>query len=69
GIYDLRIHHDDVISPVLRHWKVWDLENLSAQGEQAREELATFLAGLDAQASRFVEKREAKRARDAARSS
>jgi acyl-[acyl-carrier-protein] desaturase len=69
GIYDLRIHHDDVISPVLRHWKVWDLENLSAQGEQAREELATFLSGLDAQASRFVEKREAKRARDAARSS
>ncbi|MGN6334155.1 MAG: acyl-ACP desaturase [Motilibacteraceae bacterium] len=69
GIYDLRIHHDDVISPVLRHWKVWDLENLSAEGEQAREELATFLAGLDAQASRFVEKREAKRARDAARSS
>lgn len=69
GIYDLRIHHDDVISPVLRHWKVWDLENLSAEGEQAREELATFLAGLDSQASRFVEKREAKRARDAARSS
>ncbi|HEU4674830.1 MAG TPA: acyl-ACP desaturase [Motilibacteraceae bacterium] len=69
GIYDLRIHHDDVISPVLRHWKVWDLENLSPEGEKAREELATFLAGLDAQASRFVEKREAKRARDAARSS
>ncbi|MGN6244803.1 MAG: acyl-ACP desaturase [Motilibacteraceae bacterium] len=69
GIYDLRIHHDDVISPVLRHWKVWDLENLSPEAEQAREELAAFLAGLDTQASRFVEKREAKRARDAARSS
>ena len=30
-------------------------------GEQAREELAEFLSGLDAQASRFVEQRERKR--------
>jgi acyl-[acyl-carrier-protein] desaturase len=36
-------------------------------GEQAREELAAFLAGLDAQATRFVESRERARARTAAR--
>ena len=36
--------------------------------EQAREELATFLEGLDTQASRFVERRSEGRARDAARS-
>src|SRR6187397_1628125 len=24
GIYDLRLHHDDVIMPVLRHWDVFD---------------------------------------------
>ena len=23
GIYDLRIHHDDVVTPLLRHWGVW----------------------------------------------
>ena len=36
--------------------------------EQARAELATFLEGLDAQASRFVERRAEQRARTAARS-
>jgi acyl-[acyl-carrier-protein] desaturase len=67
GIYDLRLHHDEVVSPVLRAWKVFDRTDLGPEGEQAREELAKFLEGLDAQATRFVEMREKSRARDAAR--
>ena len=67
GIYDLRLHHDEVIRPVLRYWKVFERTDLGADGEQAREELAAFLAGLDARASRFVEQRERSRARAAAR--
>src|ERR671932_228192 len=47
GIYDLRLHHDEVVSPVLRAWKVFDRTDLGPAGEQAREELAAFLAGLD----------------------
>ncbi len=66
GIYDLRIHHDDVIWPLLRHWQVFDLEGLDAQGEQARTELAGFLANLDTQASRFEERRALARARASA---
>jgi len=57
GIYDLRIHHDDVLSPVLRQWGVFDLEGLDAGGEAARDELNAFLAGLDQAASRFEDKR------------
>ena len=68
GIYDLRLHYDEVLMPVLRHWKVFDRDDLGPAGEQAREELATFLAELDTQAARFVERRAEKRARDAARS-
>ena len=30
GIYDLRLHHDDVIMPVLRHWDVFDRTDLGA---------------------------------------
>ena len=67
GIYDLRLHHDDVIMPVLRHWKVFDRTDFGPEGEQAREELAQFLAGLDAQATKFVESRERMRARMAAK--
>ena len=67
GIYDLRLHHDEVISPILRQWKVWERDDLGPVGEQAREELATFLAALDAQATRFVESRDKQRERAAAR--
>jgi acyl-[acyl-carrier-protein] desaturase len=67
GIYDLRLHHDEVVSPVLRAWKVFDRTDFGPAGEKAREELAEFLVGLDAQATRFVESRERSRARAAAK--
>ena len=66
GIYDLRLHHDDVLIPVLRQVKAFDRQ-LSGDGEAAREELSAYLTDLDAQASRFVERREVTRARQSAR--
>ncbi|MFJ2034204.1 acyl-ACP desaturase [Streptosporangium sp. NPDC087985] len=66
GIYDLRLHLDDVLMPVLRQWAVFDMKDLDAEGEKAREELAEFLGRLEVSASRFVERREARRARQAA---
>ncbi|HEY6797703.1 MAG TPA: acyl-ACP desaturase [Kineosporiaceae bacterium] len=67
GIYDLRIHHDEVLMPVLKSWRIFDLEGLSSEGEQAREQLAAFLSGLDAKAGRFEAKRAAQQSRLAAR--
>ena len=67
GIYDQRLHHDEVVMPVLRFWGVFDLEGLTGSGEEAREELGSFLTGLDESASRFTEKRDALKARLAAR--
>jgi acyl-[acyl-carrier-protein] desaturase len=58
GVYDLRQHRDDVVMPVLRHWKVFEMEGLSAEGEKARMELADLLENLDAQAARFEDKRD-----------
>jgi acyl-[acyl-carrier-protein] desaturase len=58
GIYDLRIHHDEVLYPLLRSWKFFDIEGLSPVAEQARDSLAEFLAGLDAMASTLAEKKE-----------
>lgn len=66
GIYDLRLHHDEVIMPVLRHWKVFDRTGLGERGERARTELAAFLADLDARATKFVERRERAAAKVAA---
>jgi acyl-[acyl-carrier-protein] desaturase len=67
GIYDLRLHLDDVLSPVLRQWGVFEMEGLDGEGEKAREELSDFLEGLDTAATRFVERRAERRARRAAR--
>jgi acyl-[acyl-carrier-protein] desaturase len=67
GIYDLRIHHDDIVMPLLRQWGVFDLEGLDEEGEKAREELAIAVEALDSQATRFVEQREAAAAKVAAR--
>jgi acyl-[acyl-carrier-protein] desaturase len=68
GIYDLRQHRDEVVMPVLRFWKVFELEGLNEDGERARTELAEFVDQLDVQAARFEEKRDALKARLAARS-
>jgi acyl-[acyl-carrier-protein] desaturase len=67
GIYDQRQHHDEVVMPVLRFWNVFETEGLSGEGERARNELADFMTGLDASATKFVEKRDALQARLAAR--
>ncbi len=67
GIYDLRGHHDDVVWPLLRKWKVFAIEGLDAHAEERREELAAFLDKLDGQASDFEDKREARAARRAKR--
>ena len=57
GIYDLRIHHDAVIMPLLRHWRVFETAGLDAEGEQALQDLAAALEALNARATRFVERR------------
>ena len=42
GIYDLEIHHDHILVPViLRAWQLESLEGLSPEAEQARERLVT----------------------------
>ena len=66
GIYDLRLHHDEVVAPVLRFWKVFTRTDFGPEGEKARDELAEFMTGLDAQATRFVEKRDRQRDRRSA---
>ena len=59
GIYDLRIHHDEILWPLLRHWNLFDLPGLRPEAEQARERLAAHLAKTDRLASRFEAKRAA----------
>ncbi|SRR5580765_2202723 len=63
GIYDLRIHRDEVVAPVLRFWKIWDIEGLDETGESARQEIANLMDTLETQAKRFEDKRDTLKAR------
>jgi acyl-[acyl-carrier-protein] desaturase len=63
GIYDLRSHHDDVVQPLLRRWRIWDRTGMDEAAERRREQLADELAALDAAATHFEERRTARRAR------
>ena len=66
GIYNLSLHHDQIVCPVvLRQWKVDDLEGLSPGAEQARDKLHATIDRLDAMARKQAE-RQARRAERAA---
>jgi acyl-[acyl-carrier-protein] desaturase len=58
GIYDLRVHHDQVLMPVLyRAWGLEELTGLSEEAQRARDGIRDFLGMVDASARRFEEKR------------
>jgi len=58
GIYDLRIHHDQVLTPVLfKKWRLEDVSGLTDEAERARDEVVKTLGKIDAAAARFEEKR------------
>jgi acyl-[acyl-carrier-protein] desaturase len=59
GIYDFRIHHEQILVPViLRHWKVADVAGLSAEGEKAREALIKRIDKIGRVAGRLAAKAE-----------
>lgn len=60
GIYDLAVHHEQILVPVvLRQWQVDKIEGLSAEGEQAREHLMARLAKSERVARRVAERKQA----------
>jgi acyl-[acyl-carrier-protein] desaturase len=61
GIYDVRIHRDEVLVPMLRHWQALTLPVTSAAAEQAQESLSQQLDRLEGMATRYEERRALRR--------
>ena len=60
GVYDLAIHHDQILVPMLlRHWQIDQMTGLDAEAEQARDRLMVRLAKSERVARRVSERREA----------
>jgi len=56
GIYDLRVHRDEVLLPILRHWRIFELSGLDGGAEEARLRLSEHLAKLNDAIQRFEER-------------
>ncbi len=66
GIYDFALHHELILVPVvLQHWKIAEIEGLSAEAEQARERILTYIEKVGRVALRMKSKREAAAAKAA----
>jgi len=61
GIYDLRLHRDEVVAPLLRHWQALDLPITGEAGRRAQEVLARHLDDLEQMVRRYEERRERRR--------
>lgn len=46
-IYDLDIHAQRIVKPILRHWKVTDLSGLTGDGAKAQEKLGRLLDKIE----------------------
>jgi acyl-[acyl-carrier-protein] desaturase len=60
GIYDVRLHRDEVVAPLLRHWRVFDMTASQDAARRAQEQLAAHLDALLLIATRSAERRAAR---------
>ncbi len=60
GIYDLQIHHEQILVPVvMRQWDAANITGLSGEGEAARDRLMKRMKTSEKVARRYAEKRDA----------
>ncbi|MEA1903681.1 MAG: acyl-ACP desaturase, partial [Actinomycetota bacterium] len=53
GVYNLRIHHDRVLTPLIRDWGIAELSGLSPAAAELQEKIMAIPAQVLAQAERF----------------
>jgi acyl-[acyl-carrier-protein] desaturase len=53
GVYNLRIHHDRVLVPLIEQWGIASMEGLSAKASELQEKLMELPAQIIAKAERF----------------
>jgi acyl-[acyl-carrier protein] desaturase len=58
GIYDARIHRDQVIAPLLRHWGVLEMRPRTAAAARAQSALAAHLEYLEGVVARAEDRRD-----------
>jgi acyl-[acyl-carrier-protein] desaturase len=53
GVYNLRVHHDRVILPLIEYWKIGEMTDLNSRASEFQEKIMELPETLIAQAERF----------------
>jgi acyl-[acyl-carrier-protein] desaturase len=65
GVYDPRIHLEDVVMPVLKKWRIFERDDFTGEGARLRDELGKLISELEETCVKFEEAKERKLDRDA----
>jgi acyl-[acyl-carrier-protein] desaturase len=53
GVYDPRIHLDEVVMPVLKKWRIFERDDFSGQAARERDDLAVLIKELEVACDKF----------------
>jgi acyl-[acyl-carrier-protein] desaturase len=53
GVYDPRIHLDDVVKPVLKKWRIFEREDFTGEAAEMRDDLAELVNELEDTCQKF----------------
>ena len=67
GVYDPRIHLDEVVMPVLKKWRIFEREDFSGQAARERDDLAVLIKELEVACDKFEVSKQRQLEREARR--
>jgi acyl-[acyl-carrier-protein] desaturase len=65
GVYDPRIHLEDVVMPILKKWRIFERDDFTGEGARMRDELGTLIEDLEQTCVKFEDAKARKLDRDA----
>ncbi|MGE5695601.1 MAG: acyl-ACP desaturase [Candidatus Sericytochromatia bacterium] len=67
GVYDPRVHLDDVVMPVLKKWRIFERDDFSGEAARMRDDLALLVEELEEACEKFEESKRRRLEREARR--
>jgi len=53
GVYDPRIHLDEVVMPVLRKWRIFERDDFTGEAARMRDDIAVLVKELETACDKF----------------
>jgi acyl-[acyl-carrier-protein] desaturase len=53
GVYDIRIHLDEVVMPILKKWRIFEREDFTGEAAELRDDLGVLIKELETACDKF----------------